>query len=114
MAEQRKSQNPDARNDNPRQKAAGQQSDPDSVVRKGGIARSDADIADVSRDTHGFPSGEGDSGRTTEPPDMRRGAAAEADAALTESLEEARADEEPAQKTGKRGQGPDESEAVGE
>lgn len=80
---------------------AGQQSDPESVVRKGGIAKSDAEIADVSRDTHGFPGGNAGTGASSAPSDMRTGAAEEADAALTEALEEAKATD-------------DESEAAGE
>ncbi len=76
--------------------AAGRQSDPNSVVRKGGIASSDADMADISRDTDTAPIGEGGTGTiedTDAPPDLRTGRAAQADAALTEALEEAKADE---------------------
>jgi len=44
----------------------------------------------------------------------RNPAAVEADEALTETLEEAKANEEPGDQTGNRGGGPEESEAAGD
>ena len=111
MAEQRNQQDNSGDRETGRQRPAGQQSDPDSIVRKGGIARSEADAADVTRDTHGFPGGEAAADRGRE---GRRIEATEADEALTEALEEAKAEKEPAQQTGNRGQGPEDSEAAGE
>jgi len=109
MADQQKQPTDQVQQENGRPGRAGLQSHPDSVMKKGGVARSDADIADVSRDTHGLPSEEGatgEAGGPTPPPGTRSPAAVEADEALTEALEEAKADE-PVRKT-------DEGEALGE
>ena len=97
MPEQRKQQTDQPEQEAGRTRPAGLQSDPDNVVKKGGNARSDAEIADVSRDTHGFPGGEagtGEAGGRRPPLGKRSPAAIEADEALTEALEEAKADEE--------------------